>query len=89
MFAAAAVLLVFALIFGLIALAECLVALHLWRWVAYLIVFALLVLLAGLFGLIGFRKVKRVKAPQQTIDTTKSAVVALREATAHQPTHRA
>lgn len=89
MFAAAAVLVVFALIFGLIALAEGLVALHLWRWVAYLIVFALLILLAGLFGLLGIRKVKRVKAPQQTIDTTKSTVTALRQATAHQPSHRA
>ncbi|HEV2886178.1 MAG TPA: phage holin family protein [Jatrophihabitans sp.] len=89
MFAAAAVLVVFSLIFGLIALAEGLVALHLWRWVAYLIVFALLILLAGVFGLLGYRKVKRVKAPQQTIDTTKSTVVALRQATAHQPNHRA
>ena len=89
MFAAAAVLLVFSLIFGLIALAEGLVALHLWRWVAYLIVFALLILLAGLFALLGMRKVKRVKAPQQTIDTTKSTVTALRQATAHQPSHRA
>ena len=89
MFAAAAVLVVFALIFGLIALAEGLVALHLWRWVAYLIVFILLLLLAGLLGFLGFRKVKKVKAPQQTIDTTKSTVVALRQATSHQPTHRA
>lgn len=89
MFAAAAVLLVFGLIFGLIALAEGLVALHLWRWVAYLIVFVLLLLLAGLFAFVGIRKVKRVKAPQQTIDTTKSTVTALKQATSHQPTHRA
>ena len=89
MFAAAAVLVVFGLIFGLIALAEGLVALHLWRWVAYLIVFVLLMLVAGLAAMLGIRKVKRVKAPQQTIDTTKSTVVALRQATAHQPTHRA
>ena len=89
MFAVTAVLLVFGLIFGLIALAEGLVALHLWRWVAYLIVFVLLVLLAAVFALLGYRKVKRVKAPQQTIDTTRSTVVALREATSHQPTHRA
>ncbi len=89
MFAATAVLAVFALIFGLIALAEGLVALHLWRWVAYLIVFLLLILLAGLFAMLGLRKVKRVRAPQQTIDTTKSTVAALRQATAHQPTHRA
>ncbi len=89
MFAAAAVLMVFGLIFGLIALAEGLVALHLWRWVAYLIVFLLLLVLAGLFGFMGLRKVKRVKAPQQTIDTTKSTVAALRQATSHQPNHRA
>ena len=89
MFAATAVLMVFALIFGLIALAEGLVALHLWRWVAYLIVFALLMLMAAAFALLGYRKVKRVKAPQQTIDTTKSTVTALKQATSHQPTHRA
>jgi len=89
MFGATAVLMVFALIFGLIALAEGLVALHLWRWVAYLIVFAFLLLLAGLFALLGIRKIKRVKAPQQTIDTTKSTVTALRQATSHQPSHRA
>jgi uncharacterized membrane protein YqjE len=89
MFAATAVLAVFGLTFGLIALAEGLVALHLWRWVAYLIVFVLLMLLAAVFAMIGIRKVKRVKAPQQTIDTTKSTVAALRQATSHQPSHRA
>ncbi len=89
MFAATAVLVVFGLIFGLIALAEGLVALHLWRWVAYLIVFLLLLALAGVFAMLGIRKVKRVKAPQQTIDTTKSTVVALRQATSHQASHRA
>jgi TRAP-type C4-dicarboxylate transport system permease small subunit len=81
MFAAAAVLLVFSLTFGLIALAEGLVALHLWRWVAYLIVFGFLVLLAGLLVLIGIRKVKRVRAPKQTIETTKDTVAALKQAT--------
>src|SRR5512132_3855872 len=39
LFAGAAVLLVFSLTFGLIALAEGLVALGIWRWAAYLIVF--------------------------------------------------
>jgi MFS family permease len=85
MFAAAAVLLVFSLTFGLIALAEGLVALHLWRWVAYLIVFAVLVLAAGLLVFVGIRKVKRVKAPQQTIATTKDTVTALRQAASHDP----
>jgi uncharacterized membrane protein YqjE len=89
MFVAAAVLLMFSLTFGLIALAEGLVAAHLWRWVAYLIVFGFLVLLAALLVFIGIRKVKRVKAPRQTIDTTKATVAALRQATSHEPTHRA
>jgi MFS family permease len=80
MFIGAAVLLGFSVTFGLIALAEGLVALHLWRWVAYLIVFGLLVLIAGLLVFIGIRKVKRVKAPQQTIETTKDTVTALKQA---------
>src|ERR1022692_41748 len=80
MFAAAAVLLVFSLTFGLIALAEGLVALHIWRWAAYLIVFGFLVVLAALLVFVGVRKVKRIKAPQQTIDTTKSTVTALKSA---------
>lgn len=83
MFIAAAVLLVFSLTFGLIALAEGLVALHIWRWAAYLIVFGFLVLLALLLVFVGIRKVKRVKAPKQTIDTTKDTVAALRQATQH------
>jgi len=83
-FISAAVLLVFALTFGLIALAEGLVAAHLWRWAAYLIVFGLLVLLALILVWLGVRKVKRVRAPQQTIQTTKDTVTALRQATAHE-----
>lgn len=90
MFAAAGVILAFSLTFGLIALAEGLVTLHIWRWAAYLIVFGFLVLLALLLVFIGVRKVKRVRAPQQTIDTTKDTVIALRQATSgHQPSHRA
>jgi uncharacterized integral membrane protein len=83
MFVAAAIMLIFSLTFGLIALAEGLVALHLWRWVAYLIVFGFLVLLAGLLVFLGVKKVKRVKAPKETIETTKSTVAALKQATTH------
>lgn len=79
-FISAAVLLVFSLTFGLIALAEGLVALHLWRWAAYLIVFGFLVLVALILVWLGVRKVKRVKAPQQTIATTKDTVTALKQA---------
>lgn len=80
LFAAAAVMLVFALIFALIALAEGLVAAHIWRWAAYLIVFGVLVLIAAVAALLGIRKVKRVRAPEQTIATAKDSVTALKRA---------
>jgi uncharacterized membrane protein YqjE len=89
MFIGAAVILAFSLTFGLIALAEGLVALHIWRWAAYLIVFGFLVLLALVLVFIGVRKAKRVRAPKQTIESTKDTITALRVATSHQPTHRA
>jgi uncharacterized membrane protein YqjE len=80
LFAAAGVLLVFSLTFGLIALAEGLVAAHMWRWAAYLIVFGVLVFIAAIAVLLGIRKVKRVKAPTQTIETTKASVNAVKRA---------
>lgn len=77
-FGAAAVLLVFSLVFGFIALAEGLVAIGLWRWLSYLIVFAFMLVLIAIFVFLGYRKVKRVKAPQQTIDTGKDTVAYLK-----------
>lgn len=77
-FAAAAVLLVFALVFGFIALAEGLVAIGIWRWLSYLIVFVFLLVLIALFAVMGIRKVKRVKAPKQAIDTGKDTVAYLK-----------
>lgn len=81
MFIAAAVVLVFSLTFGLIALAEGLIALGLWRWLGYLIVFLLLVLIAAALVLLGIRRVKRVKAPERTIATTKDTVAFLKHPT--------
>ncbi len=78
MFAAAAVLLVFSLTFGFIALAEGLVAAGLWRWLSYLIVFAFFVLVALVLVLIGVKKVKKVKGPEQTIATSKDTVAYLK-----------
>jgi hypothetical protein len=73
-FLAAAVLLVFSLVYGFQALAEGIVALGLDRWLAFLIVFVFLVAMAGILGFLGFKKVKRVKAPERTIKTTKDTV---------------
>lgn len=78
MFAAAAVLLVFSLTFGLIALAEGIIALGLSRWLGYLIVFGALLVVIGLLVFLGVRKVKRVKAPRQTIATGRETVDYLR-----------
>jgi hypothetical protein len=85
MFIAAGLLSLFALTFGLIALAEGLVALGVPRWAAYLIVFFLLVLIIGLLVLLGHRQVKRVKAPERTIEEGKQTVALLKNPT-HRPT---
>lgn len=74
LFLGAAVVLVFSLTFGFIALAEGINALGLSRWLSFLIVFVGLLVLVGLFAFVGIKKVKRVKAPQQTIKTTKETV---------------
>jgi uncharacterized membrane protein YqjE len=78
LFAAAAVLLVFSLTFGLIALAEGLCTLGIWRWASFLIVFGFLLVLIALCVLLGIRKVKRVHAPQRTIETGKDTVAYLK-----------
>jgi hypothetical protein len=83
MFAAAAVLLMFSLTFGLIALAEGLIAAGLYRWLGYLVVFALLLLIIGALVFLGIKKIKRVKAPQQTIDTGRDTVAYLRSHPKH------
>jgi cytochrome c biogenesis protein CcdA len=79
MFAAAGVVLVFSLTFGFFALAEGLAAAGLYRWVAFLVVFGLLLIVVGVLAFLGVRKVKRVKAPQRTIETSRATVSYLRE----------
>jgi hypothetical protein len=77
-FGAALVLLVFSLTFGLIALAEGLNALGLYRWLSYLIVFLLLLAVVGMCAWLGVKKVKKVKAPERTIATSKDTVAYLK-----------
>ena len=81
LFVVAGVLLIYGLTFGLIALAEGLVSLGLWRWAAFLVVFGILVLVAAVLGFVGFRKVKKVKAPERTITTGKDTVAFLKHPT--------
>jgi Putative Actinobacterial Holin-X, holin superfamily III len=77
-FGAALVLLVFSLTFGLIALAEGIAALGVYRWLSYLIVFLLLLAIVGACVFLGIKKVKKVKAPERTIATSKDTVAYLK-----------
>jgi hypothetical protein len=80
-FGVAGVMALFAGIFFFIALAEFLTWLGLARWVSYLIVFGLLLLIAGLAALIGVRKLKKIKKPERTLETLRDLPeVARREA---------
>jgi membrane protein implicated in regulation of membrane protease activity len=71
LFGAAGVLAAFAGIFFFITVAEFLTWLGLARWVSYLIVFGLLILLAGIAALIGRRMLKKIEKPERTIETLK------------------
>jgi hypothetical protein len=77
-FLAAGVVLAFSLTFGFLALAEGLVTIGLWRWAAYLAVFGFQILLVGTFVWVGVRKVKRVRAPERTISTSKDTLAYLK-----------
>jgi uncharacterized membrane protein YqjE len=70
LFGAAGVLLAFAGIYFFFTIAE-LLALWMPRWVAFLIVTAFLVLVAGLAALIGVRMIKRIEKPERTMETLR------------------
>ncbi len=80
MFLGAVVVLVFSLTFGFLALAEGIAALGLDRWLAFLIVFVLQLLVVGALVFLGIRKIKKVRAPERTISTTKETVDYLKSA---------
>jgi len=68
-FAVAGVMAAFAGFFFFIALAEFLTWLGIVRWLSYLIVFVLLLLIAGLAALIGQQQMKKIKKPERTLET--------------------
>lgn len=61
----------FSLFFLFFTAAEGLHALGLWRWAAFGIVFLAMLLVAGLFGLLGYLKVRKIGAPKRTMETLK------------------
>ena len=68
-FGAAGVVLAYSGFFFGIALAEFITWLGLERWISYLIVWFLLVLLAGLAALVGRRFIKKIEKPERTLET--------------------
>ncbi|MEU3272698.1 phage holin family protein [Saccharomonospora sp. NPDC006951] len=48
------------------------------RWAAFGIVFLLMLVTAGLLGFLGYRKWKKVRAPQRSIDSIKETAAALK-----------
>ena len=79
-FSGAAVVVVFSLTFAFFALAEGLAALGLSRWLAFLIVFLFQLAIAAVCVWLGLKKVKKVRAPERTIRTTRETVDYLKNA---------
>lgn len=47
-------------------------------WFGFLVIFVLMLAVAGGLALLGIRRFKRIRAPQQTIETVKGTAAALR-----------
>jgi len=75
-FIVALTILLFSLFFLFFTLAE-LLALWVGRPGGFAIVFGLMLLLAGLAGFIGYRRVKKIRAPERTISTLKESAAVL------------
>ncbi|MEV0437303.1 MULTISPECIES: phage holin family protein [Nocardia] len=81
-FILALTILLFSSFFFFFFLAE-LLDVWLYRWAAFLIVFTLMVLATALLAFLGYRKVKKLKAPEKTIGSLKQSAEVLPQALAH------
>jgi uncharacterized membrane protein YqjE len=79
--AAAGVVLLFSVPFLFVVLAEVLVAIGLWRWLSYLIVWVLFLIIAAVLALIGRHSLKKVQKPARTIETMKDTAAWARHPT--------
>jgi len=70
-FGAAGVVLAFSAFFFFIALAEFITWLGLERWISYLIVWFLLVLVAAVAALVGRSFIKKIEKPERTVESLK------------------
>jgi hypothetical protein len=78
LFAAAGYFLFLMTITLVITIGYALVAAGLSPWLAFLIVTAGLLVIAGILGLIGYLQVRRIKPPERTIRSTKQTLAAVR-----------
>ena len=77
-FTVAAVIGLFSLFFLFFTLAE-LLALWLNRPASFAIVFGLMLVAAGLFALLGYRKVRKIRKPERTIDSLRESAQVLQQ----------
>ena len=76
MFILALAVVIFSAFFFFFFLAE---LLNIWvaRWLAFLIVFAIMIVIAGLLAFLGYLRVKKLRKPEKTIDSLKAASTVL------------
>ncbi len=75
-FISALVLLFYSTFFFFFFLAEVL-HIWIWRWLAYLIIFGIMIVVTAVLALLGYRKVRRIRGPRQTIESVKETRSAL------------
>jgi uncharacterized membrane protein YqjE len=85
MIAAAVAILIFSVPFLFVVIAEGLVALGLPRWLSYLIVWVLFLLVAAVLALIGRSQLRKIKPPERTIKTAKDTAAWARHPTSPTP----
>ena len=85
MLAAAGVILLFSVPFLFVVIAEVLVAIGLPRWLSYLIVWVVFLLIAGVLALLGRRQLKKMSKPERTLKTAKDTASWARHPTTAPP----
>jgi uncharacterized membrane protein YqjE len=85
MLGAAGAILVFSVPFLFVVIAEGLVALGLPRWLSYLIVWVLFLLVAAVLALLGRSQLRKIQKPERTIKTTRDTANWARHPTSPTP----
>jgi uncharacterized membrane protein YqjE len=85
MLAAAVGILLFSIPFLFVVIAEVLVAIGLPRWLSYLIVWVLFLIVAAVLALLGRRQLKKMSKPERTLKTAKDTATWARHPTAAPP----